>query len=90
MAGATATRAGSLWTMLAIVVVVYVAIFAAFLAVLLKMRTRWRIADASASPAAVSRAPEADTPYGPRGERLPTAAGAAPGEGNDRTPGGAS
>ncbi|MCX4536132.1 cytochrome ubiquinol oxidase subunit I [Streptomyces sp. NBC_01669] len=86
----TATRAGSLWTMLAIVVVVYVAIFAAFLAVLLKMRTRWRIADASASPAAVSQAPEADTPYGPRGERLPTAAGAAPGEGNDRTPGGAS
>ncbi|MFF1834052.1 cytochrome ubiquinol oxidase subunit I [Streptomyces sp. NPDC058231] len=86
----TATRAGSLWTMLAVVVLVYAAVFASFLAVLLKMRTRWRIADASASPAAVPQEPETETPYGPRGERLPTAAGATSGTGDDRKPGGAS
>jgi cytochrome d ubiquinol oxidase subunit I len=53
----TDTRASSLWTMLGIVVVVYAAAFGTFLAVVLKMRTRWRTAD---------ELPEGDTPYGPR------------------------
>ncbi len=65
----TATRAGSLWTMFGIVVVLYVAVFWAFLAVVLKMRTRWRIADADRAQSAADTpapGPEADTPYGPR------------------------
>ncbi|WP_137991022.1 cytochrome ubiquinol oxidase subunit I [Streptomyces vilmorinianum] len=79
----TDTRAGSLWAMLGLVIVVYVLVFGAFIAVVLKMRSRWRIADET--PAAVhgGPAPEADTPYGPRTE--PGAAA-----GSDRTAGGAS
>jgi cytochrome d ubiquinol oxidase subunit I len=76
--------------MFTVVVVVYVAIFASFLAVLLKMRTRWRIADASETSATAPQSPEADTPYGPRGEPLATVTGAAPGERHGRPPGGAS
>ncbi|MET7306888.1 cytochrome ubiquinol oxidase subunit I [Streptomyces sp. NPDC005571] len=86
----TATGAGSLWMMFAVVVVVYVAIFASFLTVLLKMRTRWRIADESAASATAPQAPETDTPYGPRGQPLPTVTGAVPGERHGRTPGDAS
>ncbi|MEU3984876.1 cytochrome ubiquinol oxidase subunit I [Streptomyces sp. NPDC026672] len=78
----TATRAGGLWTMFALVVVVYVFVFGSFLVVLLKMRTRWRLADESGAPrppegapdtgAPDTGAPETDTPYGPRstGSRL--------------------
>ncbi|MQS35355.1 cytochrome ubiquinol oxidase subunit I [Streptomyces katsurahamanus] len=86
----TDTRAGSLWAMLGIVIIVYVAVFGSFLAILLKMRTRWRIADEGAAPARAAPPPETDTPYGPRSEPGSTAAGAAPGGGSDRTQGGAS
>ncbi|MDH6109312.1 cytochrome d ubiquinol oxidase subunit I [Kitasatospora sp. MAP12-15] len=82
----TTTKSGSLWTMFGVVAVVYVAVFGSFLAVLLKMRTRWRIADAASSPTAP--APELDTPYGPRGEPVPTAA--APGGNGERADGGES
>jgi cytochrome d ubiquinol oxidase subunit I len=62
----TDTGAGALWTMLGIVVVVYVLVMASFVVVLLKMRDRWREAD---------EGPEEDLPYGPR-----SAAAAAGGE----------
>ncbi|WP_329409545.1 cytochrome ubiquinol oxidase subunit I [Streptomyces sp. NBC_00704] len=89
----TGTHAGSLWAMLGIVVVVYAAVFGSFLAVILKMRTRWRIADLG-SPGGAGLPPEADTPYGPRSEPGPPAAGAASGggsgDGSGRASGGAS
>ncbi|WP_405582180.1 cytochrome ubiquinol oxidase subunit I [Streptomyces sp. NBC_01092] len=72
----TDTGAGSLWAMLGVVIVVYVAVFASFLAVVLKMRTRWRIADESLVAAPP---PEADTPYGPRSEPESASAGRAGG-----------
>ncbi|PBC80418.1 MULTISPECIES: cytochrome ubiquinol oxidase subunit I [unclassified Streptomyces] len=77
----TATRSTSLWIMLGLVMAVYVFIFGSLLAVLLKMRTGWRLADAR--PAAEERheGPEADTPYGPR---APVPAGDPPSSG---TPG---
>lgn len=84
----TATGAGSLWAMLGTVVAVYAAVFGAFLAVLLKMRARWRIADEDTSPA-THPPPETDTPYGPRGA-LPAPAGAGADEGGGPTSGGAS
>lgn len=70
----TSTRAPGIWTMLGLVVVLYAAVFAAFLAVLLKMRTRWRLADEGAATRGALE-PEADTPYGPRREPLPHEAG---------------
>ncbi|GGX11505.1 cytochrome ubiquinol oxidase subunit I [Streptomyces chartreusis] len=78
----TDTRAGSLWTMLGIVMAVYVCVFGAFLAVLLKMRTRWRIADEADPAARTGPHPETDTPYGPRGEPEPAGARTAPGDGS--------
>lgn len=86
----TDTHAGSLWAMLGIIIAVYVAVFGAFLAVILKMRTRWRIADEGSASVRAALPPETDTPYGPRSEPEPTAAGAAPGDGSDRTSGGGS
>lgn len=86
----THTRAGGIWAVLGVVMAVYVAVFWSFLAVLLKMRTRWRIADEGSAAALGTAAPEADTPYGPPGEEpAPTAAGVAAG-GSQRTSGGAS
>ncbi|MEK0099554.1 cytochrome ubiquinol oxidase subunit I, partial [Streptomyces sp. A475] len=85
----TDTRAGSLWTMLGLVMAVYVAVFGSFLAVVLKMRTRWRIADEGHAAARAELPPETDTPYGPRSEPERTTTGAEPG-GCDRTSGGAS
>ncbi|MER6557118.1 cytochrome ubiquinol oxidase subunit I [Streptomyces sp. NPDC001027] len=89
----TSTGAGSLWTMLGIVVLVYAAVFGSFLAVVLKMRTGWRRADEGRAAAGAVSAPETGTPYGPS-EPEPTAAAAAaralPGEGSDRSTGGAS
>ncbi|MET9886683.1 cytochrome ubiquinol oxidase subunit I [Streptomyces sp. NPDC006430] len=85
----TGTRAGALWAMLGIVVVVYVAVFGAFLAVVLKMRTRWRAADEGSEDVLGALRPEADTPYGPRSEPAATVSGTAPGDGPDRTTGGA-
>lgn len=64
----TATRSGALWAMFALVVLVYVFVFGSFLVVLLKMRTRWRLADAEGGPGAAQEPPETDTPYGPRSE----------------------
>ncbi|WP_251094284.1 cytochrome ubiquinol oxidase subunit I [Streptomyces sp. Caat 7-52] len=73
----TATRSTSLWIMFALVVVVYVFVFGSLLVVLLKMRTRWRLADRQGGPLPPKETPEpdtpeADTPYGPRstGSRL--------------------
>ncbi|MFD7875617.1 cytochrome ubiquinol oxidase subunit I [Streptomyces sp. NPDC059766] len=71
----TATRATSLWIMFGLIVVVYVFVFGSFLAVLLKMRSRWRRADEQGGPpqeTPQSELPETDTPYGPRsaGSRL--------------------
>ncbi|MFG2859054.1 cytochrome ubiquinol oxidase subunit I [Streptomyces sioyaensis] len=63
----TATRSSSLWIMLGLVVVVYVFIFGSLLAVLLKMRAGWRLADGHRPAGQRREAPETDTPYGPRG-----------------------
>ncbi|OKJ74671.1 cytochrome BD ubiquinol oxidase subunit I [Streptomyces sp. TSRI0107] len=62
----TSTRSYALWIMFALVIVVYVFIFGSFLVVLLKMRTRWRLADARAAAGLPAEGPETDTPYGPR------------------------
>lgn len=80
----TDTRAGSLWAMLGIVMVVYVLMFGAFLAIVLKMRTRWRIADEATAAVPGGAEPETDTPYGPRAAQPGAAAG------SERTTGGAS
>ncbi|MFE1909400.1 cytochrome ubiquinol oxidase subunit I [Streptomyces gardneri] len=72
----TSTRSTTIWIMLAVVMVVYVFLFGSFLVILLKMRTRWRLADeqrAAGGPSPL--APETDTPYGPR---APVPAGDAP------------
>ncbi|MEU9264753.1 cytochrome ubiquinol oxidase subunit I [Streptomyces sp. NPDC048251] len=62
----TDTRAPTLWTMLGLVVVLYVLVFGAFLTVLLRMSGRWRLADEGAATAAAPGDVEGDTPYGPR------------------------
>jgi cytochrome d ubiquinol oxidase subunit I len=62
--------------MLGVVMVVYVLLFGSFLVVLLKMRTRWRLADEQRAPGGAAHVPEADTPYGPRAP-LPAGGGAA-------------
>jgi cytochrome d ubiquinol oxidase subunit I len=84
----TTTHAGGIWTMLGIVIVLYVTVFAAFLAVVLKMRTRWRIADEGTATRG-THGPETDIPYGPRREPVPDEAGAAAGGGSGTTSGGA-
>ncbi|MFI9291090.1 cytochrome ubiquinol oxidase subunit I [Streptomyces gardneri] len=72
----TSTRSTTLWIMLAVVLVVYVFLFGSFLVILLKMRTRWRLADEQRAAGGPSpHAPETDTPYGPR---APVPAGDAP------------
>ncbi len=78
----TGTRAGPLWTMFGVVAAVYVLVFGAFLAVLLKMRTRWRIADEGPAGAAPAD-PETDTPYGPRSAVAAAAPDAGTGRGRD-------
>ncbi|WP_030759910.1 MULTISPECIES: cytochrome ubiquinol oxidase subunit I [unclassified Streptomyces] len=75
----TGARSESLWTMFGVVVVVYVLIFGSFLAVLLKMRTRWRQDDERSLEAGTMTTPETDTPYGPRSA---VAAGDAPAPGD--------
>jgi cytochrome d ubiquinol oxidase subunit I len=72
----TSTRSTSLWIMLGVVMVVYVLLFGSFLVVLLKMRTRWRLADEQRATGGAAHVPEADTPYGPRAP-LPAGGGAA-------------
>ncbi|MGW6517920.1 cytochrome ubiquinol oxidase subunit I [Streptomyces sp. NPDC054962] len=62
----TDTRAPTLWTMLGLVMVLYVLVFGAFLTVLLRMSRRWRLADEGAATAAAPGDVEGDTPYGPR------------------------
>lgn len=86
----TATRSTSLWIMLGTVVVVYVFIFGSLLAVLLKMRTNWRLDDARGPAGERTGEPEADTPYGPRA-RVPAGdpppdGGTAPGPAEDGRP----
>ncbi|MGW6731443.1 cytochrome ubiquinol oxidase subunit I [Streptomyces sp. NPDC055013] len=80
----TSTRSGTLWTMFGLVVVVYVFIFGSFLVILLRMRTRWRLADeddrAGTGKRTTTEAPETDTPYGPR-PAVPS--GASPPSGSD-------
>ncbi|MEU8518838.1 cytochrome ubiquinol oxidase subunit I [Streptomyces sp. NBC_01216] len=85
----TDTDAGALWTMFGLVVVVYTAVLGGFLATLLKMRTRWRAADANTAPV-VAPTPETDTPYGPRRAPQDGAVGNTPGGTSGRTTGGAS
>ncbi|WP_425247567.1 cytochrome ubiquinol oxidase subunit I [Streptomyces sp. NEAU-NA10] len=58
----TSTRSSGLWTMFGLVIVVYVFVFGSFLVVLLRMRTRWRLADEQRT----AEGPETDSPYGPR------------------------
>ncbi|MET8583999.1 cytochrome ubiquinol oxidase subunit I [Streptomyces collinus] len=75
----TATRSAGLWITFGAVVLVYVFVFGSFLLVLLKMRSRWRLADegggprpprdASGKTAPETVPPESDTPYGPRSAR---------------------
>ncbi|WP_369265660.1 cytochrome ubiquinol oxidase subunit I [Streptomyces sp. R35] len=62
----TGTRAASLWTMFGIVVVVYVLVLGSFVAILLKMSRRWRLADEGVLAGALAEDLEGDTPYGPR------------------------
>ncbi|MFJ7071369.1 cytochrome ubiquinol oxidase subunit I [Streptomyces sp. NPDC098781] len=62
----TATHSTGLWITFSLVVVVYVFVFGSFLAVLLKMRTRWRLADEQQAAERPVESPETDTPYGPR------------------------
>ncbi|MFE2874323.1 cytochrome ubiquinol oxidase subunit I [Streptomyces roseus] len=82
----TDTRAPALWAMLALVMVVYALVFATFLAVLLKMRTRWRAADERHDDAHAAGTPEGDTPYGPRRTSVAAAPdhGSAHGDGERR------
>jgi cytochrome d ubiquinol oxidase subunit I len=58
----TSTHATGLWITFGLVILVYVFVFGSFLAVLLKMRTRWRLAGEQRTAAD----PETDSPYGPR------------------------
>ncbi|MGW2558719.1 cytochrome ubiquinol oxidase subunit I [Streptomyces sp. NPDC001514] len=81
----TATRSTSLWIMFGLVIVVYVLLFGAFLTVLLKMRTRWRLADAERAKGHPVEEPETDTPYGPRSK--PPDSGALAAEGTGPAPG---
>ena len=62
----TSTRSSTLWIMLGVVIVVYLFVFGSLLGVLLKMRTRWRLADEQQAAWHPAHAPEADGPYGPR------------------------
>ncbi|MEU6646673.1 cytochrome ubiquinol oxidase subunit I [Saccharomonospora sp. NPDC046836] len=83
----TGTSAPSLWAMFGIVIVVYVLVFGSFLAVVLKMRTRWRIADEQLPDASLAGPPEGDIPYGPRSTAAAGATGAVPDHGTGRTDG---
>lgn len=86
----TATRSAALWTMFGLVIVVYVFIFGSFLALLLKMRTRWRLADAERAVGHPVEGPETDTPYGPRSVAgqggVPAGRGTGTRQGEDGTP----
>ncbi|MFF3607667.1 cytochrome ubiquinol oxidase subunit I [Streptomyces sp. NPDC002463] len=62
----TSTHSTTLWIMLGVVMSVYVFLFGSFLVILLKMRTRWRLADEERAAGGPPHTPEADTPYGPR------------------------
>ncbi|WUH91219.1 cytochrome ubiquinol oxidase subunit I [Streptomyces sp. NBC_00433] len=83
----TRTGAAGIWSMLGVVMAVYVAVFWSFLAVVLKMRTRWRVADEAEAGGRPAADPEADTPYGPRDGSDPVPAGAVTG-GRPERPGG--
>jgi cytochrome d ubiquinol oxidase subunit I len=84
----THTQAAGIWATLGVVIAVYVAVFGSFLAVVLKMRTRWRIADEAAAGTLAPVDPEVDTPYGPRGAPDPAAVGAATGSRSESGPSG--
>ncbi|WP_249800556.1 cytochrome ubiquinol oxidase subunit I [Kitasatospora humi] len=64
----TSTRADSVWTMLGVILALYVVLFAAFITVLRKMHHRWRIADEGLARNRPVHPPEIVTPYGPREE----------------------
>ena len=78
----TPTSAAALWTMFGTVVTVYVLVFGAFLTVVLKMRSRWRLAD-SGTARPLAGDPETDTPYGPRPEPAASAPGTRPSPGSE-------
>ncbi|WP_240134664.1 cytochrome ubiquinol oxidase subunit I [Streptomyces sp. MUM 178J] len=69
----TDESAATLWAVFGIVVVGYAAVLAAFVAVLLRMRTRWRLEDETTGvrkggPHGGGEGPEHSIPYGPRPE----------------------
>ncbi|MFJ4361461.1 cytochrome ubiquinol oxidase subunit I [Streptomyces massasporeus] len=78
----TGTHATGLWTMFGLVVFVYVFVFGSFLVVLLKMRTRWRLADEQQAAGGTVAVPETDAPYGPR-PAVPAGGSRAPGGPSD-------
>lgn len=83
----TSTHSTGLWITFSVVIVVYVFVFGSFLAVLLKMRTRWRRADEQQAAGRPVEGPEADTPYGPRpavpvGDSRPSGTGPTEGSGS--------
>ncbi|WP_086831079.1 cytochrome ubiquinol oxidase subunit I [Streptomyces sp. NRRL B-24572] len=84
----TATRSTSLWIMLGVVMLVYVLLFGSFLVILLKMRTRWRLADGQQTAVGTGHPPEHDLPYGPRAplspDDVPATRGGADRPGGDR------
>lgn len=84
----TSTRSTTLWIMLGVVMVVYVFLFGSFLVILLKMRTRWRLADEQRAVPGAGGPPEHDLPYGPRAplspDDVPAAGGRADRAGGDR------
>ncbi|GFH37413.1 cytochrome ubiquinol oxidase subunit I [Streptomyces pacificus] len=82
----TSTRPATLWTMFGVVIVVYAFIFGSLLAVLLKLRTRWRLEDAAAGAASPAEGPETETPYGPRAAVPGPAARTGARAGEDGTP----
>ncbi|MDQ1042313.1 cytochrome ubiquinol oxidase subunit I [Streptomyces sp. V4I2] len=80
----TSTPSLTLWITLGVVIVVYLLVFGSLLGILLKMRTRWRLADEQQASWHPAHAPEADGPYGPRvpvpGGDATTGSGPAPSE----------
>ncbi|MHB9855110.1 cytochrome ubiquinol oxidase subunit I [Streptomyces krungchingensis] len=84
----TSTRSTALWITFGIVVAVYVFVLGSFLVVLLKMRTRWRLADEHSGPATPGETPETDTPYGPRSAVAAADTARTGGDGPSSAPGG--
>ncbi|MEY9848015.1 cytochrome ubiquinol oxidase subunit I [Streptacidiphilus sp. MAP5-3] len=81
----TPTKASSLWTTFAIIVVVYLLLGGAFVGVLRMMSRRWRRADLGLARR-TDEGPETDTPYGPRPEPAAVAPGSSGASGSSALP----